>query len=185
MITKTVKEYGQIAFTNDSWNAGLDKKKVELALVCETYNMRDIEEGHDNDIYPVIMECSVITHPKSMSKKYKSEAKQSMCGDSIFDLHSYGGGIPVTDFLEGTKSSAKSNVDNEVRTQKHATFGNPIKVRHFKDEDNALQYADDVYKHNATALFGLIGFTLDKAVNRMGTTGWEIIEHQATGKELY
>ena len=144
MSTETLKEYGMVAFTNDRWNAGLDSKEIKLALVCETHDLRDIEEGHDTDAYPVIMECSVMTNPKDMSKKYKREAKESMDGDSIFDIHRYGGGVPVTDFLEGTKSKASSRVDNELRTQGHATFGHEIKVRHFRDEDDALKYADDV-----------------------------------------
>ena len=185
MTTKTQKRFGQIAFTNPDWNAGLAKKEVNLALVCETYNLQDVEEGHDNDLYPVVMECSIIVHPKHMSKKYKNDAKRSMDGDTIFDMASYGGGIPVTDFLEGTKSShAKSSVDSELRTQKHATFGREIKVRHFRDEDDALQYADDVYKHNAGALFGLVGFKLDQPINRIGNTGWDKIKQQVTGESM-
>ena len=180
--TKVEKEYGQIAFTNPHWKAGLDDKEVNLALICETYDLQDIEEGHEKDVYPVVMECSVLVHPKHMAKKYKAEASRSSDGDSIFDIFRYGGGIPVSDFLEGTKGQAKSSVDNELHSQKHATFGNEIKVRHFRNEDDAIQYADDVYKHNANALFGLIGFKLDQPVNRMGTTGWEIIKSQVTGK---
>lgn len=181
--TKTIKNYGSIAFTDNDWKAGLDDdKEIELALVCEALDLRDIDRGHEDDVYPVVMECSILVNPKHMSKKYKQRAKESMGGDTIFDLHGYGGGVPVTDFLEGTEGSAKSDVDNEVRTQGHATFGNEIKVRHFRETDDALQYAEDVYKHNATALFGLIGFKLDQPVNRMGTTGWEIIKSQVTGK---
>lgn len=182
MTTKTLKEYGKIAFTDNEWNAGLGDKEINLALVCEAYDLREIENGHDDDTYPVTMECSVMVHPKHMSKKYKKDVKGSMDGDTLFDAHGYGGGVPVTDFLEGVKGYAKSNADNELRTQKHAIFGDEIKVRWFRDEDSALQYADDVYKHNAKALFTLIGFKLDQPVNRIGTTGWQILESQVTGK---
>ena len=181
-MTKTQERYGEVAFTNDRWNAEMDGKKINLALVCETFNLDDIEHGHENDVFPVVMECSVMPHPKHIAKSYKESAKNSSGGSTIFDIFDYGGGIPVSDILEGIKSSAQSSIDNELRTQKHATFGNKIKVRHFKDEEDAVQFAKDVYSNNADALFMLIGFTLDKPINRIGKTGWDRIDEFVTGK---
>jgi len=72
----------------------------------------------------------------------------------------------------------------ELRTQKHATLGYEIKVRHFRTYEDAEQYIKDVYQHNAIAIFSLIGFYLDKPINRIGWTGWNILEHQVQNKEL-
>jgi len=180
-IMKRIEEENMIWFEDPSWYAVLDDKKIKLGLMCEAFDLRDIEEGHDLELYPVILECSIMVQPKDISKKYKKEAKESMAYADIFGLYRYGGGVSVD--MESITSKAASDVDSEVIRQKHATFHQEIKVRHFQDIEDAIQYAKDVYAYNATAVFDTIGFVFDQAVNRMGTTGWDIIEKQAFGKE--
>lgn len=172
--TRIMKGFGQVAFVNPQWKAGLDDKDVQLALVCEAIDFRDVSHEFDDKPYPVGLHCDIMVHPKHMSKDYKDRAESSMDGKTIFDLASYGGGVPATNFLEGIESpSAKSKVKSRVDDDN---------ARWFKDADDALKYANDVYKKNADALFSMIGFTLDKSINRAGNSGWDVIKSQVTGK---
>jgi hypothetical protein len=170
---------------------------VYLGLVFEAMDLRDIDDTVDEDEpYPVVIESQVIVAPRSLSREYmeenlKSEIDGLSGNDTKYpnkysdDLlawasYRYSGGVPVN--METIKGSVSSNIDSEVRTRYHRLHGE-IKVRYFRTIEDALDYAKEVYAHNSIALFGLIGFYLDKPLNLAGTTGWDIIQLQALNKD--
>jgi hypothetical protein len=116
--------------------------------------------------------------PEELGDKYAEEIIKTSGGDlkkksdiQAFDAAGWGGGVPVD--MESVSSIAKSDVDSVV------TEINGDKMRLFKSHDDAQRYVKDVYSKNASAVFGLIGFQLDRRVNGLGDTGWDIISHQA------
>jgi len=166
-----------------------DGRKVYLGLVCEAIDLQELSDEYDDDPYPVMLQTQVVVAPKSLSKEFLEEAKKSVFdyelendGVKVYIAYSYAGGVPVN--LEGIKGSATSNVDSEVRTSSHPIYGE-IKTRYFRSVKDALQYAKDVYAHNCRALFGLIGLYLDRRLNLIGTTGWDIIQLQALNKDYW
>jgi hypothetical protein len=169
---------------NNEWTCILDttkkSKTVKLGLVVEAIDMREIDSEHDNEPYPVMLECSIVVDAKSLSKRYLKRVHDNDGNESReawqIDSYMYSGGVPVD--MEGITSNAKSNVDNELRTWFNQRRGE-FKTRQFRTIEDALEYARNVYAHNAITLFGLVGFYLDKTVNLVGTTGWDIIGLQA------
>jgi len=159
-----------------------DDKDIYLGLICEAIDMRELDEKYDNDPYPVVMETEIVVSPRSLNSDYLRSANEyeNMSLDSdemkIYVSYRYCGGVPVN--MESIKGSMTCDVDSEVRTRNHGLYGE-IKIRYFRSVADALRYAKTVYKHNAQALFGLVGFYLDRAVNLLGVTGWDIINLQA------
>ena len=172
-----IEEMGDyVAFKDKDWNAEIGDKEINLGLVCEATDMESAVGGFEDDKYPISLNCSVMVNPKDMSKKYKDKI-ESYSDDktNIFDAYSYDGGIPATHFLDGISGSAKTTAKC---IQRDGKWG---KGMWCESEDDALQYAKDIYQHNAQAMFGLIGFLLDQPINRIGNSGWDIVEHQAFG----
>ena len=166
--------------------------KVYLGIVFEAFDLTELDERYDDDPYPVVIESQIIVAPRSLSREYiqenlKSELEGIRPRDPEYPNkysdellawanYRYSGGVPVN--MESIKSSASSNVDSEIRTKYRRLYGE-IKIRHFRTIEDALAYSRDVYSYNAKGVFGLIGFYLDKPINLVGHTGWDIIKLQA------
>jgi len=169
---------------NDNFSCELENKRVKLGLMCEIIDLGDISNEYADEIYPYVIECSIV--PLEYGKKFVKEVCESggITKKEMNELNAYmyAGGIPVN--MSAIKGEDKTTADFEMRTQKHATFGNEIKVPHFRTEDDAVRYIKDIYAKNVYALFGMVGFWLDNPVNKIGRTGWDIIEHQVNDKEL-
>ena len=163
-----------------------DGKKVYLGLMCEAFDLREIDDRHDDDPYPVVVETQVVVAPRSLDSSYLKVANEGEGLDlnndeiKVYVSYRYSGGVPVN--MESIKGSVKSTVDSEVRTINHRLYGE-MKTRYFRTIEDALAYARKVYAHNCKALFGLIGFYLDRTLNLAGTTGWDIIQLQALNKD--
>jgi hypothetical protein len=169
---------------NEDWNCETDKR-IKLGLIAEAIDQTEISEDFDKDAYSVINEVQIVVDNASLSEDYLKQAmneyKQFKNNGSVRQLESYvySGGVPVN--MEGISGAVKCDVDNETRTYKNA-YGER-KTRVFRTIEDAIEYAKTVYAHNAIALFGLVGFWLDKTVNLVGTTGWDIVELQALNKD--
>jgi len=159
-----------------------EDKDIYLGLICEAIDLRELDSRFDDDPYPVVVETQIVVAPRSLDSNYLERANEgenlelNNDGIKVYVSYRYSGGVPVN--MESIKGSVTCDVDSEVRTQKHRLYGE-IKVRHFRTVADALKYAKTVYKHNAQAVFGLVGFYLDRTLNLIGTTGWDIINLQA------
>ena len=169
---------------NKSWICQLeDERNIHLGLMVETINWPEAvgDEAPDKE-YPVGLYGEIYVVPKEMSKKFKSSVASSsgITPDevSVTDVKGYSGGVPVTTVLEGIEGAKKPDIDSKVIKWKDGRV-----ERYFKNEEDAKKWAREVYAHNASGLFLLIGFTLDRPVNMIGNTGWDIIRHQKKGTE--
>lgn len=160
----------------------IGRNKIPLGIICEIYDLREIDRAHDNDIYPYFVETSIV--PLKHHKKFIKDMDQKPTNQlsEILEAYQYAGGIPIN--MESVQGAAKTKADHEIRHIKHATFGHEIKTVRFRTYEDAEQYIKDIYSHNACAIFGLIGFYLDRPINRIGWTGWDVLSNQVLGKEL-
>lgn len=168
-----------------TWVCQLENEQdIHLGLMLETINWEATTGDPPDPDYPIGLYAEIYVVPKDMGKKYKEEVVSVSGGDitadtmQLLDAKMYSGGVPATTLLDGVKSAARSDVPSITKQ-----YDGGFRVeRYFKTEEDALKYGKEVYAKNATALFGLIGFALDRPINRMGNTGWDVIRHQRTGK---
>ena len=174
-----IEEMGDyVAFKDKDWNAEIGDKEINLGLVCEATDMESAVGGFEDDKYPIRLGCTVMVSPKDMSPRFKDKVNTySDETPNIFDVYEYGGGVPATRFLEGITGSEKTTAKC---VQRDDEWG---KRMWCESEEDALQYAKDIYQSDAQAMFGLIGFLLDQPVNRIGNTGWDVVEQQAFNKD--
>ena len=208
--TTEIKELYEDKFvlTNKGWHAGFDDEiDINLVAVAEiidvsaydpdgfpvkagdkTYtNIKAAEKelGDDDGVeeFPIKVLFSLMAHPKHFHETYLKGILSSTGMDDIdtkdisfiADAHSYSGGIAFS--LEGVTSSHTSTVDSiEVHNEKYGD-------RYFKNAEDAEQYLRQVYAYNVEAMMMLSGFVLDRYTNRIGTTGWMILEHQVKGTD--
>jgi len=206
----------QFVITNPDWVAELIDKEINIVAYAEVLDFNEIDssgipirvgkdvyknieeadkhlENYDNiEEFPVVVEVSIMVHPKDLSKTIIDSATHGSGIDEkivknreiilLFDIYSYGGGVPIN--MESVSGSHNSTVDSII-LDVPSRFGGSIKVRYFKNDDDAEDYIRNVYAHNLQAVMTMVGFYLDQPVNLMGTSGWNILEHQHKGKELY
>ncbi len=184
--------------TNPDWVAGLEIKMVKLAAIAEILDYNDIDSSliptWGDEEYPIVVEVAIMVHPDDMSPDYidtilsgsglgeqdRKDYKKDRPLSLLFDAYSYSGGVSVN--METVAGGEISKAETLVRKEP-SRFGSMIKSRYFKDFDNAEDYIRNVYAHNLQVVMMMVGFYLDKPVNLVGTTGWDIIEQQALGKE--
>ena len=165
-----------IVFKDKNWTAILSEKEIKLNLVCEAIDM-DGATGETMDGYPIMLACAIMVDSKDMSKKYKKEVSQSMESSTIFDAYEYSGGVTVNHTLNSiTEVKPVSHTNAKCKIIDDKKWGKEVWC---ETTDDALQYAKDIYSSKAEALFGLVGFVLDQPINRIGNTGWDILEQQA------
>ena len=173
------EEYpGMIALKDKNWKAVIDDREINLDLVCEAIDMESATGEVKDEEYPILLTCSIMVDPKDMSSKYKKDVKESAGEFSLYDAYYYSGGVLADRALSGMEPVKKIPTRAECKV-----IENDGKDVWCKTEEDAITYAKDVYSEKAQALFGLIGFVLDNPVNRIGNTGWDIIEYQAEGTD--
>jgi hypothetical protein len=181
--------------TDKNWIAGLDDDAdTQLALIFEALNLEEAT-GEDQHGYPWVLTASIV--PAYPGQKWMDKASASGAGDGIDDpvtalesSYQYGGGIPVThDLLEikGGGSDLNKFDRKQVQWRKSKeTFGTVAAQRGpgtvfeypmFAESDDAIAFAKELLKR-APALFGLIGFFLDRPINMAGETGWDTLRSQ-------
>jgi hypothetical protein len=166
--------------TRKDWICGTDfYDRIQLVALFEVYDEGDDDCSGDEEEYPIVVHASIVVHPKFFSQKYIDgffEEEYLIDGkyspyNALWDAYSYGGGIPIN--IESVSSAAKCDVPSSD------DYGS----RRFKDGGDAEKYIKEVYCKNITATMGLIGFTLDRSINMIGTTGWDIVRNMTEGMD--
>jgi hypothetical protein len=165
--------------TQKSWIAGFgpDDREVQLALYLEIIDMYDATGDKKFEKWPIALDTSiVVAYPGPKWLKQAQAETHDEEGD-LYDSYSYGGGVPVTHTLMGITGgdfdlSKFGSKDVKWAAEK------PYKRAYFKKFDVALRFANELLK-NAPAVFGMIGFILDRPVNMAGDDGWSVISKQA------
>jgi hypothetical protein len=171
-----------IGITRKDWICGTDfYDRIQMVAVFEIVDLDEcgcLEDDNDGE-YPITVQASILVHPKFFCQKYIDgffEKENLVDGKyspywALSDAYSYGGGIPIN--MENVSSAAKCDVLSSD------DYGS----RRFKNSGDAEKYIKEVYCNNITATMGLIGFTLDRPINMIGTTGWDIVRNMTEGMD--
>lgn len=126
----------------------------------------DMEEITGEDL-PVTVELSLIVSPESITK---DRIRDIAYTNGMEDEEDYTPSFLDT-IMDGTgitfKQYAVENVEGEML-----------------EDDKVLGIVGDMNKEYH-ALDSMRGFYLDKPWNRIGTTGWDMVEHLVLGEELF
>ena len=168
-----------------------DNKEVKLGVIAEIIDLREFDEQYDNDPYPFVIEFSLIPLEPSQKaiqetfKGYDINPKEVEKPYLIAEIYRYFGGVPFN--IESIKANDEDKflkeIDSEVRTRIQRLWGE-IKVRYFRTIEDADKFIKKVAPLRLPALSVMIGFVLDRPLNLVGWTGWDIIEHIVNDKEL-
>lgn len=181
-----VSEY-VLGITKKHWICGTEKNEnIQLVALFEQIDFKEFDRGWDDNPYSIMIQCSMIVHPKHFSIDYIShfievdEIIEYHDGKypisyALLDAYMYGGGIPFNP--DSITSSRVCNVDSEIITH------NNCKLRHFKNWEDADKYIREIYIPHTDAVMGLVGFYLDRSLNRVGTTGWDFIYNMTEGTD--
>ena len=170
-------------------NCEIEGRTIRLGLVCEIFDWREIDKQYDQDVFPFSIETSIIPHPLELTSKIMEQALRGVkvVRDEFVaaaEVYQYAGGIPVDMESVQTKEPKESSIVSEIRTLRHH-LGKTIKVRHFASLEDAQAFIRQVISLRAVTLFGLVGFYLDHQMNRIGNTGWDLLEEQVAGKDRF
>ena len=177
-----------LGVTKKNWSCETDRR-IQLVALFELIDRAefDIMEDDEDETYPIVVETTLIVHPRHFSQKYiekfadtdyvvDSGGKYPLYG-VLLDAKMYGCVIPASP--EGITSSRTCDVESQVGTTQYGAF------RKFKTFDDAEKYIREMYVPHMDAIMGLCGFYLDKYVNRIGTTGWDYIYEMTDGVDAH
>lgn len=163
--------------TDPYWKCVLEQDDIHLGLYVNMVDMREYDRDYNDKEYPVVLDATVMVIPEEMSPEFLEDVGGYIGDPDVeptpYDVYHYAGGVPATHILEGVTSGHKSDVPSIVEEDQHGK-----KWRSFRSIEDAEQYAKEVYAYNAHAVFGLIGFLLDRPINLVGDDGWDVIRLQ-------
>ena len=191
-LTKLRLDDSKLYVTSKSFQFELDdEKRRQFGIVFETLDMYEATGEEEFKDYPYLVSIGIVA-----DKPHKSfdESGGNPCQISLLsDCLGYMGSISVDHVLvNGTKSNAEKGengfeamasnftvLEATVKTYK-SIFERDEKYLSFKTEEAAQKFIDLVILHRISAL-GLIGFILDRPINRIGDIGWKQIETMVKG----
>lgn len=156
------------------WHCQIEDKIIPLVLSVRTYDEihdspEELEEFED-ELY--LIEFEVMVHKDHICKSYLEGVFSSMGMDDnfkiedmcYFDILNYGGGVSYVDPLS-------INPDSYNRDYFVTDNNNNVYMKDFNFEELKKFVIERV-----PAIFGLIGFVLDRRTRGLGTTGWDEIQ---------
>lgn len=158
--------------------------KIPLAIHAEIIDMREYDNAYDNSDYPFMVHLNITA--KEFHKTYKEKALNGLQPNEISEMGiyeecvRYGGGVPLS--MVGISGGGE---DWSGISSKIAENNRGDEWREFADYDSCKKYIMQVIAKQVPAVFMMIGFTLDKQVNMIGNSGWDIISDQALGTDRF
>lgn len=162
-----------VKVSNKSWVLGLDDEiERKFCIVFEKLDMNDITEEGDK-LYPYYVSCSIMLD--------KEDSK-------LEDTIGYCGGVPIDDYIihkirgsdeisgEAWDSLKKAFTVGEAKVCR--SWNDKFDYLQFKDEDTCDKYISYLAEYRLGALSLMIGFILDRPINRVGDAGWSNIKAQ-------
>ena len=151
--------YNGVLIKNKPFTVELEDKDVELHIYIEDIDMAEYDDCEDH-----IISIGVVPAFKSLSKKHQEDL-----------LGQY-------DMAED-REELKEDTVWQLQDAISYGFGIPLHTVTVTDLDKVEHTIDSaVAVHNAVE--GLIGFDLDKMVNRLGSTGWDYLDDYCCDKDL-
>jgi len=190
----------QFAVIEDHWAFGMgprdsdDEQDHPFAIVGRLMDFR--EYVPDNELedevrkFPIVCDFDIVpTNPcqQFIDKILGDYGMDDVPTDESHRLHfiieavlSEGGAVPCARDILGSRREGVDPFEGMVEDTDYIHYGGKV---YFAEWDTACQFVKTHLPNVAQATGGLIGFTMDRAVNRMGTTGWDWVRPVVTGEE--
>ena len=149
--------YDGILIEKDNFTVELDSKEVKLHLYIEHIDMSEYEDTDDQ-----IISIGVVPAFESLSEEHQ----QDILGQ----------------FTDEDKEYFKNHTDELLQDSISYGFGITLRSETVKEDDveNKINSAIAI-RH---AVSGLIGFELDRCMNRIGNTGWDFLADYCNDADL-
>jgi len=173
-------EVGEFAVElyDPNWTCGLtdleEAREVQLAVYVEYLDTKDYDSEANED-YPYVVDAHIVVHPDSLTEEGIKYSKVPEA-DRVYieNLHHNFGGVPV-------KQKWCSGMNEDWLGIEYIEEDGEYK---FASWDDAEKYVNKILKNRLQGLMGMIGFYLDEQINRIGSTGWDMIEGMVYGKNF-
>jgi hypothetical protein len=147
---------------------------VPLLIGGEILNLADLGmELEPEEEYVFAVDWQIMVAPETVCSEYAHNAThgEESQNYSIIDGMIYSGGPTVSFYSE---INPEEDVDVDHIVDDAGRCPSPL----FRSREDIDEYVEEYVLDRASGVAGLIGFFLDKPVNRIGATGWNMIEKQ-------
>ena len=155
---KFVEVYESTLISKEATTVELDDKEVQIHVYIEDTDMSEYEDTQEHYIT-----MGVVPSFNSLSEKHQQDI--------------------LSQFSEEEQGYIKQDTYtllNEAICYGFAIPLHTVKVENPDDVEHTIQSAKAVH----TGVTGLIGFELDKHVNRIGNTGWDFLDDFCNDKDI-
>jgi hypothetical protein len=180
MKTEITEIHDGFEITNSDWTCGLTDgegvRNVGLSIFANILDMREFDSEYDNAEFPFMLDFKIVPTLDSLSE----ESIDSLVADTCLEPN-------VSDI-----SSCLGSVNIDINSCSHVNedFTN-INCDKIKDsavycatQEDAEAFVQKIAMDRLESIMLTIGFALDLPVNRIGTTGWEVLESIIYGEDF-
>ena len=145
--------------------------------------------------FPIMVESSIV--PVALCESGRESVK-SCYGTPLTEINpeyvldytiemtqGYGFGVPCTRDVLGARLSGTDPFEGLTEGQDYVLSADDPGNLYFKEWDVACKWLRVHLPNVAPCIGGLIGFTLDRPVNRIGTSGWDWLRPAVTGEAAW
>lgn len=149
----------EITIANRPFKVELENKEVELYLFIEYLNMSEYDNSQEH-----IITMGVVPAFKDLSEKNQEGILSQYC-------------------VEGDREKVKA--DNLLLIEDTYNYGYYVPLHSVTvTNENEVEHVIKSAKAVHTAVTGLIGFELDKMRNRIGNTGWDMLDEYCNDVDI-
>ncbi|TRZ48386.1 MAG: hypothetical protein D4S01_10425 [Dehalococcoidia bacterium] len=173
MNTEIKEIYNGYEVTNDKWTCSLTDgdgvKDISLGVFVEITDMTDEDEVGK---HPFLLDCRVVPNLINLSDESIDKlVKNTSLEPDLSDIHHELGSIYVDITTVSSLNEDFTNIDcNELAC--------------FLTKEDAERFVHKIIVGRLEAIMSTVGFYFDMPVNRIGTTGWEILESIIYGEDF-
>jgi len=173
---KTTELYGHIYVTDQNFKFELeDDQRRQFGVLFEALDMFGCC-GEGPESHPYILTSGIYAH-KIHQDFDETEDGSSKGLDLLLDCKGYIGGVPV-DLIEPINNGSDEIL--EVFQEDEVVRDENGDLR-FKTEQDVLKVVEFIIKTRIGCLGMMIGFILDRPLNMIGNTGWDIVKNNLYG----
>ena len=190
-----------------NWTFSMGALSDTVSAIFEIINMWEATGDEEYEDFPWYVNVALVpSNPKNPDRfdidteLYDLEDKNddSFRLRMLEELYQGYGGVPITEILVDDTKGGKESGENGAEALRKLFEGNDkvqvgtYQSHLYKVDRLGLQFVDvetaKIYMQhlidNRLGILGMIGFILDRPVNRMGTTGWALLKDMSGFEEI-
>jgi len=179
METEIKETYGGFELNNSDWNSSLtdgdEVKSVNFGVFAEVIDIRDYDAEEQDSEFPFVLSFKVVPLLKSLSEESINRLVENVSLEpNLSDIDSQLGSITVD-------INSCSHVNEDLTSINYDPANESIL---FATAEDAEMFVHKIAAGRLESMMTMIGFYFDMPVNRIGTTGWEVLESIVYGEDF-